>query len=81
MEFIGNNILNKIRNKYILKNILFNLDPKIYLSLIKYNKAIQKRIDININDYKEYLQIDIEIEINQSKSCKKNFMNILNKNQ
>ena len=55
------NILNKIRNKYILKLIFEHLNQRIFLEIIKYNKMIQKRLDININNYKEYLQTEIEV--------------------
>ena len=50
-----------IRNKNILKNILSFLKPKKYLSLIKYNKEIQKKLCKSIIDYREYNQIEIEI--------------------
>ena len=51
----------KIRNKYILKNILSFLAQKKFLSLIKYNKKIQNKLDKSIIDYREYNQIEIEI--------------------
>ncbi len=51
----------KIRSRYILKNILLFLKPKKYLSLIKYNKEIQKKVDKSLKDYKEYNQIELEI--------------------
>ena len=43
----------KIKSKIILNKILLNLSKIIKFNLIKYNKRIQKRIDININDYEE----------------------------
>ena len=51
----------KIRSRYILKNILLFLKTKKYLSLIKYNKEIQKKVDKSLKDYKEYNQIELEI--------------------
>ena len=51
----------KIKNKYMLKNILSFLTPKKYLSLIKYNKKIQNKLDKSIIDYREYNQIEIEV--------------------
>ena len=51
----------KIRNKYILKNILSFLAQKKFLILIKYNKKIQNKLDKSIIDYREYNQIEIEI--------------------
>ena len=52
-----------IRNKYLLKNILDYVERKQCLSLIKYNKALQKKLDISIKDYKEYNQIEIELKV------------------
>ena len=33
-----------------------NLEKKISLNMIKYNKNIKKKNNISINDYKEYLE-------------------------
>ena len=54
-------MLNNIKSKYILKRILFNLLDKKRLDIIKYNKTIQKRLDISIKNYKKYDIIIIEI--------------------
>ena len=54
-------MLNKIRSKYILKNITSYLNPRIYLLLYKYNKNLQKKFELTKKDYKEYNQIEIEI--------------------
>ena len=53
--------LKYVKNKYILRQIFIYLQKKNVLELIKYNKKIQKRLDININDYKNYSKIEIEI--------------------
>ena len=60
--------LNKIENiksKYILKIVSNNLMKKKLLDITKYNNYIKKRIDININNYKEYSEkfSSVEIEI------------------
>ena len=56
------NSLEKIKNKYILKQILDNLRPIILLKLLKYNKNLQNKIDKKLSDYKkEYSKIVIEI--------------------
>ena len=49
----------------ILKKIFNNLEKKRTLNMIKCNKIIKKRINININDYKEFSEkySSIEIEI------------------
>ena len=51
----------KINSKYILQQIFEHLNQKIYLKIIKYNKNIQNKLDIEHNDYKKYSEIEIEI--------------------
>ena len=48
------------------------------LEIFKYNKKIQKRLNININNYKEYSEIysSIEIELIPVKNSKGRFINI-----
>ena len=54
--------LLKIKSIIILNKILLNLLKTRKLILIKYNKRIQKRFNININDYeKEFSPIEINI--------------------
>ena len=53
--------LLKIKSKIIMNKILSNLIEIKKLKLIKYNKNIQKRLNININDYKECSIIELEI--------------------
>ena len=64
----------KIRSNYFLEKLFNILEKKKSLNIIKYNKNLKKRINININDYKEYLELNssIEIEINPkiNKYCK-----------
>ena len=55
------NLLKKIKNKYILKNLFEFLSFEKLLNVIKFNKDIQNRLDINIDTYKKYLQIELEI--------------------
>ena len=45
----------------MLKKIMNYLPHKIYLNIIKYNKEIQKVLDISIIDYIKYTRIEIEI--------------------
>ena len=59
-NLIKNN-LAKIRNKYLLQSI-FKIVPESQLfQIIKYNKSLQNRVNIGINDYKDYKKIIIEI--------------------
>ena len=47
--------MNKIRNKYIISNIIKDyLAQKIYLNLARYNKRLQKKLDVSIKDYKNF---------------------------
>ena len=58
-------IFNNLKNDYFLQKVFNNLEKRKILYISKYNKAIKKRINININDYKEYSEkySSIEIEI------------------
>ena len=59
-EFKGNYLQN-IKSKYILQCIFANITEKKLLKIVKYNKFIQKKLDKDINDYKKYLEVIIEI--------------------
>ena len=57
-----NNILNKIRSKYIKIKTFEYLNQNRLLNIIHYNKKYQKLMNINLKSYKnEYLKIQIEI--------------------
>ena len=65
-----------INSKYILIKI-FSFFKKIkQLKIIKYNKKLQKRLEINKNDYRNYSNIKIEI-IPQKCKYNNTFINIL----
>ena len=55
-----------------------NLSKKETLEIIKYNKKIKERLNININDYKEYCEkySSIEIELIPVKNKYGRFINI-----
>ena len=57
------NFLCIIKSKYILQKIFKNLEYNKKLVIMQYNKKLQEKSDLNINDYKEYLQIEIEVVI------------------
>ena len=46
-------IINNIKSKYILKDILSLLQEKKKLDLIIYNKKLQKNLNIDIENYKK----------------------------
>ena len=56
------NLLKKIHSKYILNLIMDVLKENKRLNLIKYNKILQKKLDIKLENYVEYSKIVI-IEI------------------
>ena len=71
--------LFNIKSNYILKQIFNNLQKKILLNFIRYNKTLQKKINKNINDFKiEYSKIELEIYPIENKNC--TFINISKKN-
>ena len=68
-----------IKTDYFLILLFSNLDKQKALKIVKYNKNIMKRINININDYKEYSEIyysPIEIEIIPANNIYGKFINI-----
>ena len=71
--------IENIKSKYILKIIFDNLKEIKSLKIIQYNKNIQNRLNISINDYKKYG--DIEIELIPSKNEFGKFINIPDKEE
>ena len=70
--------LGNVKNKYILKIIIHKLQKKKFLEIIKYNKKVQNRLNIDINDYKKYCEefSKIEIELIIAKNNYSSFINI-----
>ena len=70
--------LETLKSSYILKRIFNNVKKNIYLDIIKYNKKLQKRLNLNINDYREYslLYSSIEIELKNIEGKYGEFINI-----
>ena len=70
--------LSKINSKYILMIIFDNLQSKNKLNIIKYNKNLQNKLNINLNDYAEYSQIysPIIIELIPKENTFGKFINI-----
>ena len=61
----SDNILQNLKSDYFIQKFFDYIHKRKSLEIIKYNKNIQKRMNININDYKEYSEkySSIEIEI------------------
>ncbi len=61
-NFNKNDMLKKIRSKYIVKRIFDNIKQIKLLNIINYNKEYQKLMKIKLKDYiKEFSKIEIEI--------------------
>ena len=63
--------LNNMKSNYILKKIFDIMKENKSLEIVKYNKKFQKKLNLSINDYKEYSQfrspIEIELKIADNK--------------
>ena len=67
-----------LKSDYFLQKLFNSLDRKKALNIIKYTKNLMNRLNINIKDYKEYLEIysSIEIEIKLVNNKYGKFINI-----
>ena len=54
---------SNLKSDYILKKIFIILKKTKSLDILKHNKKLQKRLNININNYKDYSQLYSSIEI------------------
>ena len=72
---------NKIKSKFIMKKIFTNMKEIKKLDIIRFNKKLQKRLNLSINDYIKYSQkystIKIELKLADNKYGK--FINIPDK--
>ena len=77
--------LDNIKSVYTIKIIFEHIKKNKYLSIIKYNKKMQNRLKLTINDYKEYSQLysPIEIELKLVKNAYSNqaFINTTDDNK
>ena len=77
--------LDNIKSVYTIKIIFEHIKKNKFLSIIKYNKKMQNRLKLTINDYKEYSQLysPIEIELKLVKNTYSNeaFINIRDDNK
>ena len=55
------NILKNINSNYILEKVFGYLNEKKLLQIIKYNSYLKKILNKDINDYKRFTQIELEI--------------------
>jgi len=82
-EIKSKNILLRLKGENLLQKLFGNLLKKRALDIIKYNKYIKERINININNYKEYSEIysSIELEIKPVDNKYGKFINIDKENE
>ena len=79
----SNNKLRKLKSDYFIQKFFGYMPKRKSLVTIKYNKSIQKRINININHYKAYSEeySSIELDIIPMKGKYGNFISIKEKNK
>ena len=58
---VSKNQIKNVKSHYIIQLIFEYMTERKYLEVIRYNKSIQKRIDININHYKVKTSIELDI--------------------
>ena len=59
----ANNQLRKLKSDYFILKFFEYMTERKSLETIRYNKSIQKRINININHYKLYYETKTSIEL------------------
>ena len=72
--------LNNIKNINLLKKIFKHVRTNLHFKLIKYNKKMQERLYMNLNDYIAFSS-QIEIELIPVKGKYDKFINIMNKEE
>ena len=60
---VSNNQLKNVKSHYIIKKFFEYITERKSLEIIRYNKSIQKRININIYNYKAYFETKTSIEL------------------
>ena len=60
---VSNNQLRNVKSYYIIKKFFEYMTERKSLETIRYNKSIQKRINISINHYKAYSEKYSSIEL------------------
>ena len=77
-----NKIIN-IKSNYFIQKLFDNIQKKISLEIVKYNHNLQKRLNININNYKEFSELysSIELEMIPIQNKYGSFINIQNEDK
>jgi len=75
---------DNIKSVYFLIKTFEYISKKKYLEIVKYNKKLQNRLKLSINDYKDYSQlytpIEIELKLDNKNNNNKKFINISDEN-
>ena len=76
-------LFKNLKSDYFLRKIFDYIKDYNKLKILNYNKKIQKRINLNINNYKEYSQLysNIEIELKLVGNKYGDFIHILEENK
>ena len=79
-KIINSDKLQNLKNDYFIQKFFDYIQKRRKFKTIRYNKSIQKRINLNINHYKEYSEkySSIEIEIKPMENKYGRFINIKN---
>ena len=77
-QFKSKDNFKKLKSDYFLIKIFDIIKQNKSLNIVKYNKKLQKRLNININDYKKYSELysSIEIELKLVDNKYDKFINI-----
>jgi len=75
---VANNLIRKLNSDYFIQKFFGYMTKRKSLETVRYNKSIQKIIDININHYKAYSEeySSIELDIIPMKGEYGEFINI-----
>jgi len=81
----SNLVLEKIKSDYFLMKLLGIMKKNRMFEIVKYNKKLQKRLNLSINDYKEYFKeytsIEIELRGKNDRYYENKFINIPYRNE
>ena len=74
---------DNLKCDFFLERLFYIMKKKKYLEILKYNKKLQKRINLSINDYKDYSRLfsSIEIELKLVDNKYDKFINIPKQDQ
>ena len=53
--------IESLKSDYFLQKLYDNMTKRKKLEIVKYNKKIQNRLNLDVKDYKAYCEIEIEI--------------------